>query len=176
MGSALAKGEPASVSVKVSNTDRTFGTIWALRSQDSIRKVCRKIPSQSTVMEQEDRVSAPLSPNGLTISLEGDTNDYYRKGLSGGKLVIYPPKKRNYSAKDNMIVGNVALYGATGGKVFINGVAATFCGKKLRSQRCCRRRRRARMRIHDRRMRCDPRSYRKELCSRHERRYRLCAG
>ena len=53
----------------------------------------------------------------------GDTNDYYGKGLSGGKLAIYPPKNRGYKAEENIIIGNVALYGATSGKVFINGVA-----------------------------------------------------
>ena len=123
MGSALAKGEPASVSVKVSNTDRTFGTILGAEitrqhkeglPEDTLTVNCHGAGGQSF---------GAFIPNGLTISLEGDTNDYYGKGLSGGKLVIYPPKKRNYSAKDNMIVGNVALYGATGGKVFINGVA-----------------------------------------------------
>ena len=62
-------------------------------------------------------------PRGLTLKLEGDTNDYFGKGLSGGKLILYPPRNRKYSARDNMIAGNVALYGATGGKAFISGIA-----------------------------------------------------
>ena len=62
-------------------------------------------------------------PKGLTLTLCGDTNDYFGKGLSGGKLVVYPPKNRGYKAEENIIAGNVALYGATSGKVFINGVA-----------------------------------------------------
>ena len=57
------------------------------------------------------------------MTLCGDTNDYYGKGLSGGKLVVFPPKNRGYKAEENIIAGNVALYGATSGKVFINGVA-----------------------------------------------------
>ena len=67
-------------------------------------------------------------PNGLTFELEGDANDYFGKGLSGGKLIVYPPKKCNIYAEDNIIIGNVALYGATQGKVFINGIAGErFC-------------------------------------------------
>ncbi len=62
-------------------------------------------------------------PKGLTLELEGDSNDYFGKGLSGGKLVVYPPKAAQYKADENIIVGNVALYGATSGKAFIAGVA-----------------------------------------------------
>ena len=123
LGTALKKGEKASVSVEVSNTDRTFGTILGAEitrqhknglPEDTLTVNCKGSGGQSF---------GAFIPKGLTLNLEGDTNDYYGKGLSGGKLVIYPPKNRHYCAKDNMIVGNVALYGATSGKVFINGVA-----------------------------------------------------
>ena len=123
LGTALKKGEKASVSVEVSNTDRTFGTIFGAEitrqhknglPEDTLTVNCKGSGGQSF---------GAFIPKGLTPNLEGDTNDYYGKGLSGGKLVIYPPKNRHYCAKDNMIVGNVALYGATSGKVFINGVA-----------------------------------------------------
>lgn len=123
LGTALKKGEKASVSVEVSNTDRTFGTIFGAEitrqhknglPEDTLTVNCKGSGGQSF---------GAFIPKGLTLNLEGDTNDYYGKGLSGGKLVIYPPKNRHYCAKDNMIVGNVALYGATSGKVFINGVA-----------------------------------------------------
>ncbi|MBQ2537631.1 MAG: glutamate synthase subunit alpha, partial [Ruminococcus sp.] len=67
-------------------------------------------------------------PNGLTLELRGDSNDYFGKGLSGGKLIVYPPKGSRFKAEDNIIIGNVALYGATSGKAFINGVAGErFC-------------------------------------------------
>lgn len=67
-------------------------------------------------------------PAGLTISLSGDCNDYFGKGLSGGKLALYPMKESTYRADENMIVGNVALYGATSGKAFICGMAGErFC-------------------------------------------------
>lgn len=123
LGTALKKGEKAAVSVEVSNTDRTFGTIFGAEitrqhknglPEDTLTVNCKGSGGQSF---------GAFIPKGLTLNLEGDTNDYYGKGLSGGKLVIYPPKNRHYCAKDNMIVGNVALYGATSGKVFINGVA-----------------------------------------------------
>ena len=67
-------------------------------------------------------------PKGLTLQLVGDSNDYFGKGLSGGKLVVCPPKGVKFKAEDNIIIGNVALYGATSGKAFINGVAGErFC-------------------------------------------------
>ncbi len=67
-------------------------------------------------------------PKGLTLELVGDSNDYFGKGLSGGKLIVYPPKGMKFKADENIIIGNVALYGATSGKAFINGVAGErFC-------------------------------------------------
>ena len=67
-------------------------------------------------------------PKGLTLELEGDSNDYLGKGLSGGKIVVYPPANSRFKAEENIIVGNVALYGATSGKAFINGIAGErFC-------------------------------------------------
>ena len=59
----------------------------------------------------------------MTLSIEGDANDYFGKGLSGGKLIIYPPANATFKAEENMIVGNVALYGASAGEVYIRGVA-----------------------------------------------------
>lgn len=61
-------------------------------------------------------------PNGLTLTLHGDSNDYFGKGLSGGKLVVVPPENSNFKAAEN-IIGNVALYGATSGEAYINGIA-----------------------------------------------------
>lgn len=67
-------------------------------------------------------------PKGLTLELVGDSNDYFGKGLSGGKLVVYPPKGSTFKRDENIIIGNVALYGATSGKAFISGVAGErFC-------------------------------------------------
>ena len=62
-------------------------------------------------------------PRGITLTLEGDANDYVGKGLSGGKLVVYPPKQARFVAEDNIVIGNVALYGATSGEAYFRGVA-----------------------------------------------------
>lgn len=62
--------------------------------------------------------------SGITLELEGDSNDYVGKGLSGGKIVVYPPRKSTFKAEENIVIGNVALYGATSGECYINGMAA----------------------------------------------------
>ena len=62
-------------------------------------------------------------PKGLTLELAGESNDYFGKGLSGGRLIVYPPRGSRFQAEENIIIGNVALYGATGGMAFVNGVA-----------------------------------------------------
>jgi len=65
---------------------------------------------------------------GISITLEGDANDFVGKGLSGGKLIIYPPKESSFAAEDNILLGNVALYGATSGEAYFSGIAAErFC-------------------------------------------------
>ena len=123
LGAAVKKGEKANIEVVVSNTDRAFGTILGA---ELTRQHQKGLPSDTITVNAKGAGGQSFGafiPKGLTITLEGDTNDYYGKGLSGGKLIIYPPKVRNYSAGANMIVGNVALYGATSGKVFINGIA-----------------------------------------------------
>ena len=120
---AVEKGTKASLDLKVGNTDRSFGTILGAEitrqhkdglPEDTITINCTGAGGQSF---------GAFIPKGLTLRLCGDTNDYYGKGLSGGKLVVFPPKNRGYKAEENIIAGNVALYGATSGKVFINGVA-----------------------------------------------------
>ena len=120
---SVEKGTKVSLDLKVGNTDRSFGTILGAEitrqhkdglPEDTITINCTGAGGQSF---------GAFIPKGLTLRLCGDTNDYYGKGLSGGKLVVFPPKNRGYKAEENIIAGNVALYGATSGKVFINGVA-----------------------------------------------------
>jgi len=67
-------------------------------------------------------------PRGMTHELEGDANDYFGKGLSGGKLIVYPPKGSSFVPEENIIIGNVALYGATGGEIFVRGMAGERFG------------------------------------------------
>ena len=120
---ALDTGKKAELSVNVSNTDRTFGTLLGAQitrehkeglPEDTLTIHCKGAGGQSF---------GAFIPSGLTLELCGDTNDYFGKGLSGGKLILFPPKDAGYVAEENIIAGNVALYGATSGKVFINGVA-----------------------------------------------------
>ena len=126
--SALGSGQKKSVQVDVSNVNRALGTIFG-------SEITRKYPEG--LAEDAFTISCSGSggqsfgafiPKGLTLELVGDSNDYFGKGLSGGKLVVYPPTGVRFRAEDNIIIGNVALYGATSGKAFINGIAGErFC-------------------------------------------------
>lgn len=125
---ALEKRQKASIELDVSNTDRAFGTILGAEitkkyhdtlEDDTFSVKCKGSGGQSF---------GAFIPKGLTLELVGDSNDYFGKGLSGGKLIIYPPKASKFKQDENIIIGNVALYGATSGKAFINGVAGErFC-------------------------------------------------
>ena len=125
---AISQGQKRSIEVEVSNTDRAFGTILGSEitkrlgddlEEDTYRVLCNGAGGQSF---------GAFIPKGLTLELVGDSNDYFGKGLSGGKLIVYPPKGSKFKQDENIIIGNVALYGATSGKAFINGVAGErFC-------------------------------------------------
>ena len=126
--SALESGQKRSVEVDVTNTDRALGTLFGAEitrrfgetlEEDTYTVKCHGAGGQSF---------GAFIPKGLTLELVGDSNDYFGKGLSGGKLIVYPQAGATYKEDENIIVGNVALYGATSGKAFINGVAGErFC-------------------------------------------------
>ena len=128
LAGALEKGEKRSIDVEVTNTDRSFGTIFGSEitkhyddklDEDTFIIKCNGAGGQSF---------GAFIPKGLTLELVGDSNDYFGKGLSGGKLVVYPPAGVKFKKDKNIVIGNVALYGATSGKAFINGVAGErFC-------------------------------------------------
>ena len=128
LGSALANKQRRSIDVEVTNTDRSFGTIFGSEitkkygtglEEDTFVVKCTGAGGQSF---------GAFIPKGLTLELVGDSNDYFGKGLSGGKLVVYAPAGVKYKKDENIIIGNVALYGATSGKAFISGVAGErFC-------------------------------------------------
>ncbi len=121
--SAITEKKHTELSVHVSNTDRAFGTLLGAQIT---REHKDGLPEDTLLIRCEGAGGQSFGafiPAGLTLSLCGDTNDYFGKGLSGGKLIVYPPKEATYNAQDNIIAGNVALYGATSGKVFINGIA-----------------------------------------------------
>ena len=120
---AFAGKKAGSVDVEVSSTDRAFGTILGSRIT---RVYGDTLAEDSFVVNGHGgggQSFGAFLPKGLTIRLEGDANDGFGKGLSGGKLVVVPPKQAGYNAHENVIIGNVALYGATSGTVYINGIA-----------------------------------------------------
>lgn len=128
----VGEKNPISISMKISNTDRAFGSTL---SYHIAKKYGEGGLGKDNLINIYLRGTAGQSfcaflPVGVTAYLEGDANDYVAKGLSGGKVVVYPPKDApsEFKSEDNIIVGNVCLYGATSGKVFIRGIASErFC-------------------------------------------------
>lgn len=125
---ALESGQKRSIEVDVGSVDRTFGTIFG---SEITKRFGEKLEDDTFVVKcsgSGGQSFGAFIPKGLTLEVMGDSNDYFGKGLSGGKLVIYPPSGAKYKAEDNIIIGNVALYGATSGTAYINGVAGErFC-------------------------------------------------
>ncbi|KAJ3557788.1 hypothetical protein NM688_g1279 [Phlebia brevispora] len=122
---ALTKGLPVHIDCDVTNTDRALGTSLSYRvskmyGEEGLPKDTIHISMKGSAGQS---LGAFLAP-GITIELEGDANDYVGKGLSGGRLIVYPPKQSKFKAEENIIIGNVCLYGATSGEAFIRGVAA----------------------------------------------------
>jgi glutamate synthase (ferredoxin) len=126
---AIERGEKVAAEMAIQNVHRVVGTItggeltkkWGAAGlpEDTIRILFKGSAGQSF---------GAFMPKGMTFTLEGDTNDYLGKGLSGGKLIIYPSSKSTFVPEENVIVGNVALYGATSGEAYIRGVAGErFC-------------------------------------------------
>src|SRR5262249_34167849 len=121
---ALEHGRPVSHTCRIRNVHRAVGTRlgyevtrrWGGEGlpDDTIRVHCLGSAGQSF---------GAFIPRGITLTLEGDSNDYLGKGLSGGKLLVYPPQQARFAPEVNVITGNVALYGATSGEAYIRGVA-----------------------------------------------------
>ena len=128
LSDAMDKKQKRRVEVDVKNTDRALGTLLGAEitrrfgeslADDTYTVKCTGAGGQSF---------GAFIPKGLTLELVGDSNDYFGKGLSGGKLIVYPPTGVSYKEDENIIIGNVALYGATSGKAYINGIAGErFC-------------------------------------------------
>ena len=129
LGPALEKQQRRSIDVEVTNTDRSFGTIFG--SEITKKYGGEGLPEDTFIVKCSGAGGQSFGafiPKGLTLELVGDSNDYFGKGLSGGKLVVYAPAGVKYKKDENIIIGNVALYGATSGKAFISGVAGErFC-------------------------------------------------
>jgi len=122
---ATLEGGPAkALSVTVSNRHRAVG---AMLSGEVVRRLgARGLPDDHLRIKMRGSAGQSFGAfltNGVTLELEGDANDYVGKGLSGGRIIVYPPKNSRFVPEDNVLVGNTALYGATAGEVFLRGVA-----------------------------------------------------
>lgn len=115
--------------LKIQNTDRVVGTI--IGSEISKRYGEEGLPEDTIKLHfvgSAGQSFGAFIPKGMTLELEGDSNDYIGKGLSGGKIVVYPPSEADFIANENIVIGNVAFYGATKGEAYIKGVAGErFC-------------------------------------------------
>ncbi len=126
---ALDSGTPVVIDSPIININRTVGTI--LSNEVAKRYGQAGLPEDTIQINLTGSAGQSLGAflsHGITIRLEGDANDYVGKGLSGGRVVIYPPKQSSFVAEQNILIGNVCLYGATGGEAYFRGRAAErFC-------------------------------------------------
>jgi len=126
---AIERGERVEAEIPISNRNRAVGTI--VGSEVTRRWGGSGLPDDTVTLSFSGSAGQSFGafvPRGMTLSLEGDANDYIGKGLSGGKIVVYPPRGSTFVAEQNIIVGNVAFYGATSGEAYVSGVAGErFC-------------------------------------------------
>jgi glutamate synthase (ferredoxin) len=126
---ALERGEKVVAELPIRNVNRVVGTI--LGSELTRRYGVAGLPDDTIQLNFKGSAGQSFGafmPKGITLTLEGDANDYVGKGLSGGRIIVYPPKGSSFVPAENIIIGNVALYGATGGEVYIGGMAGErFC-------------------------------------------------
>ncbi len=126
---ALERGEAVEIAMPIRNVNRTVGTI--LGSELTRRYGGAGLPDDTIKIKFTGSAGQSFGafvPRGMTLTLEGDANDYVGKGLSGGKIIIYPPRSATFVPEDNILIGNVALYGATSGRAFFRGRAGErFC-------------------------------------------------
>lgn len=121
--SALDNFQKISAQLEIKNTDRAVGTI--LGSEISRQLGAKGLPDETINLHFKGSAGQSFGafvPQGVSLTLEGDANDYIGKGLSGGKIVVFPPKKSDFSSHENIIIGNTAFYGATAGEAFISGI------------------------------------------------------
>ncbi len=126
---AIERGEKVRAELPIRNVNRVVGTITG--SEVTKKHGPNGLPEDTIQLKFNGSAGQSFGgflPRGMTLELEGDANDYFGKGLSGGKLIVYPSKAATFKAEDNMIVGNVAFYGATSGEAFLRGMAGErFC-------------------------------------------------
>ena len=121
---AIERGERVKAELPIFNVNRVVGTITG--SEITKQHGPAGLPEDTVHLKFNGSAGQSFGafiPRGMTLELEGDANDYFGKGLSGGKLIVYPPGGSTFVAEDNIIIGNVALYGATAGEIFVRGMA-----------------------------------------------------
>ncbi|ODQ68214.1 glutamate synthase [Nadsonia fulvescens var. elongata DSM 6958] len=121
----LEKGLPSVIDAEIVNTDRSLGTTLSYRISKRFGE--NGLPDDTVHVNVKGSAGQSFGAflaHGITLELEGDSNDYVGKGLSGGRIVVYPPKKSVFKAEENIIIGNTCLYGATSGAAFFRGIAA----------------------------------------------------
>jgi glutamate synthase (ferredoxin) len=125
---AIERGEAVKATLPIKNVNRVVGTILG---NEITKRHWEGLPEDTVHLHFQGSAGQSFGafvPKGVTLELEGDTNDYLGKGLSGGKIILYPPKVSTFVAEENIIAGNVAFYGATGGEAYIRGIAGErFC-------------------------------------------------
>ncbi len=125
---AIVDGEPVHATVPIKNINRAVGTILG---NEITKRHWEGLPDDTVHLHFQGTAGQSFGafvPSGVTMELEGDTNDYLGKGLSGGKIILYPHKASTFVAEENIIAGNVAFYGATSGEAYIRGIAGErFC-------------------------------------------------
>jgi len=126
---AILRGEKVRAELPIKNVNRVVGTITG--SEITKKYGPAGLPEDTVLLKFKGSAGQSFGafiPKGMTLELEGDANDYFGKGMSGGKLIVYPPKGSTFVAEDNIIIGNVALYGATAGEIFVRGMAGERFG------------------------------------------------
>ena len=121
---AIERGEKVRAELPIINVNRVVGTI--VGSEITKKHGANGLPEDTVHLKffgSAGQSFGAFIPRGITLELEGDANDYFGKGMSGGKLIVYPPKGSTFAPQDNIIIGNVALYGATAGEIFVCGMA-----------------------------------------------------
>jgi glutamate synthase (ferredoxin) len=121
---AIERGEKVRAELPINNVNRVVGTITG--SEITRKHGPAGLPEDTVLLKFTGSAGQSFGafiPRGMTLELEGDANDYFGKGMSGGKLIVYPSKSSSFVPEENIIIGNVALYGATAGEIFVRGMA-----------------------------------------------------
>ena len=126
---AIKEGKPVEIELPIVNTNRTVGTMLSHEVAKATNG--ELLPADTINIKLNGSAGQSIGAwlaRGITLEIEGDANDYVGKGLSGGKLIIYPPKESSFLPEENILIGNVALYGATTGEAYFRGIGAErFC-------------------------------------------------